>query len=67
MPSGLEITDDMISIEPSSILLAGTEDVLSKTDSVSLAPIDFATLTNNKSTFDLAVEIPTDCKNISNT
>ena len=40
---------------------------MSKTDSVSLAPIDFATLTNNKSTFDLAVEIPTDCKNISNT
>ncbi len=67
MPSGLQITDDMISIEPSSILLAGTDDVLNKTDSVNLAPIDFATLTNTKSSFDLAVEIPTDCKNISNT
>lgn len=67
LPSGLQITDDMISVEPSSILLAGTDDVLNKTDSVNLAPIDFTTLTNTKSIFDLAVEIPTDCKNISNT
>lgn len=67
LPSGLQITDDMISVEPSSIMLAGTDDVLVKTDSVSLAPIDFTTLTNTKTTFDLAVEIPTDCKNISNT
>ena len=67
LPAGLQITDDMISIEPSSIMLAGTDDVLVKTDSVSLAPIDFTTLTNTRTTFDLAVEIPTDCKNISNT
>lgn len=67
MPVGLQITDDMISVEPKSILLAGTEDVLSKIESVSLASIDFTTLTNSKSTFELAVEIPTDCKNISNT
>lgn len=67
LPSGLQITDDMISIEPSSIMLAGTDDVLVKTDAVSLAPIDFTTLTNTRTTFDLAVEIPTDCKNISNT
>ena len=67
LPSGLQITDDMISVEPSSILLAGTDDVLNKTDSVNLAPIDFTSLTNTKSIFDLAVEIPTDCKNISNT
>lgn len=67
LPSGLQITDDMISVEPSSIMLAGTDDVLVKTDAVSLAPIDFTTLTNTRTTFDLAVEIPTDCKNISNT
>ena len=66
LPSGLQITDNMISVEPSSIMLAGTDDVLVKTDSVSLAPIDFTTLTNTRTTFDLAVEIPTDCKNISN-
>ena len=56
LPSGLQITDDMISVEPSSILLAGTDDVLNKTDSVNLAPIDFTSLTNTKSIFDLAVE-----------
>lgn len=67
MPSGLQLTDDMLSVEPKSILIAGTQEVFNKTDYINLAPIDFNTLTNTKTTFDLAVEIPTDCKNISNT
>lgn len=66
-PSGLKITDDMISIEPSSILLAGPSDILDKTDSVSLESIDFSTLKAEKKTFDsLGIDIPTDCKNLSN-
>lgn len=65
-PSGLKITDDMITVEPSSILIAGTKDVLDITDSVNLEPIDFSTLKNEKATFNLGIDIPTDCKNISN-
>lgn len=66
-PSGLEITDDMISVEPSTILLAGNKDILEKTDSVNLEAIDFSNLKNEKITFDaLGIDIPTDCKNISN-
>lgn len=66
-PKGLEITDDMVSIEPSSILLAGSKDILDKTDYVNLEVIDFSNLKNERVTFDaLGIDIPSDCKNISN-
>ena len=44
IPEGLEITDDMISIEPSTILLAGPAELLDYTSSVNLEAIDFSTL-----------------------
>lgn len=66
-PSGLEITEDMISIEPSTILLAGPKNLIEKTTSVNLEAIDFSTLKNEKITFDaLGIDIPSDCKNLSN-
>ncbi len=66
-PEGLEITEDMISIEPSTILLAGPKDILDKTTEVMLEPIDFSTLDAEKKTYDaLGIDIPTDCKNLSN-
>lgn len=66
-PDGLKITDDMITIEPSEILLAGPKDILEDTASVNLEAIDFSTLKNEKVTFDaLGIDIPTDCKNLSN-
>lgn len=66
-PEGLEITDDMIKIEPSSILLAGPKDVLDKTSYVKLEDIDFSSLKAEKKTFpSLGINIPTDCKNLSN-
>lgn len=66
-PSGLEITDEMISIEPDNILLAGPKDILDKTSSVNLQSIDFTSLTNKVVEFpSLGINIPTDCKNISN-
>ncbi len=66
-PEGLEISDDLIKIEPSEILLAGPQDVISKTDSVQLEAIDFNTLKNNQKTFDsLGIDIPGDCRNLSN-
>lgn len=51
----------------STILLAGSKDILEKTNSVNLEAIDFANLKNEKVTFDTrGIDIPTDCKNISN-
>lgn len=66
-PEGLEIMEDMISIEPSTILLAGPKDILDKTTEVKLEPIDFSTLDAEEKTYDaLGIDIPTDCKNLSN-
>lgn len=66
-PSGLQITNDMISIEPASILLAGPNDVIKDLSSVNLEALDFSTLKNEKKTFpSLGIEIPIDCKNLSN-
>lgn len=67
IPEGLEITDDMISIEPSTILLAGPAELLDYTSSVNLEAIDFSTLKVEKKTFpSLGIDIPKDCKNLSN-
>lgn len=67
-PEGLKITDDMIKVEPATITLAATKDVLDKTDSVSIESVDFTTLKNTTVSFDdLGIDIPADSKNISNT
>lgn len=66
-PEGLTITDDMISVTPSDILIAGPSDTLEKLSAVNLAVIDFSTLSNKKTTFEsLAIDIPEGCKSISN-
>lgn len=66
-PEGLEITSDIIDIEPDNVLLAGPKAILDETSSVNLEVIDFSTLKNEKKTFpSLGIDIPTDCKNISN-
>lgn len=66
-PDGLDLGDDMLSVEPSKILLAGPKNVLDSTDSVKLESIDFATLSNKRYEYDAqGINIPTDCKNISN-
>ncbi len=66
-PDGLDLSDNMLSVEPSKILLAGPKNVLNSTDSVKLESIDFATLSNKRYEYDAqGINIPTDCKNISN-
>lgn len=66
-PEGLNLGDDMLSVEPSEILLAGPKKVLDNTKSINLESIDFATLSNKRYEYnDQGINIPTDCKNISN-
>lgn len=66
-PKGLNLGDDMLSVEPSEILLAGPKKVLDNTKSIKLESIDFATLSNKRYEYnDQGINIPTDCKNISN-
>ena len=66
-PEGLDLGNDMLSVEPSEILLAGPKKVLDNTKSIKLESIDFATLSNKRYEYDdQGINIPTDCKNISN-
>lgn len=66
-PEGLNLGDDMLSVEPSEILLAGPKKVLDNTKSIKLESIDFATLSNKRYEYnDQGINIPIDCKNISN-
>lgn len=66
-PEGLNLGDDMLSVEPSEILLAGPKKVLDNTKSIKLESIDFATLSNKRYEYnDQGINIPSDCKNISN-
>ena len=63
-PKGLDLNDDMLTVEPSKILLAGPKEVLDNTDSVKLESIDFATLSNKRYEYDTqGINIPSDCKN----
>ena len=65
-PSGLDVSD-LIKITPSEILLAGPMDILENLISVNTEEIDFSTLSNEKIVFEsLAIELPEQCKNISN-
>lgn len=65
-PSGLDLTD-LIEISPSKLLIAGTEEVMKKLNSVKTEEIDFSTLSDRVVTFDAqTIIIPEECKNISN-
>ena len=66
-PEGLTITDDMITISPTDLLIAGPADTLKKMESVQLEPIDFSSIRNEKVDFDnLGIKIPENCKSINN-
>ena len=65
-PEGLEVSESNLTVVPSIMLIAGPDDVLKELDSVKLEPKDFATLKNEKYTFEqLAIVIPENCTSIS--
>lgn len=66
-PEGLQLSSDQISVTPSELLLAGPESSLKSIKSVQLDAIDFSKVKNEKVGFDeLGINIPENCKNISN-
>jgi len=64
-PTGLILSPSQISIEPQTIEFAGPSDVIANQTEISLAPLDFANISPTKNTFDVAVSLPTGCKNLS--
>jgi YbbR domain-containing protein len=64
-PVGLIFTPDQIMIDPPSVEVAGPGDVLANLANISLAPLDFASISPTKNVFDLDVTLPVSCKNLS--
>ena len=66
-PSGLKLSDSMVSVTPSELLIAGPESSLDKITTVHTDTIDFSKIKNEKIDFDdISIIIPEGCKNISN-
>ena len=65
-PSGLEINDSIMTVDPQTILIAGPHSAVDKITSINLDQIDFSSLSNEKMTIDTNVLLPNDCRNLSN-
>lgn len=66
-PRDLNVTDDILTIDPGRVSVAGSEEDLKRVYYVSLDEIDFSTLKNEKRDFDsLQPSIPDGCKIIDN-
>ena len=64
-PNGYNL-NSKVSIHPSQIEIAGTEDVLDSLEEVKLTAIDFSKINPKNNKFDLNILMPTGCKNLSN-
>jgi YbbR domain-containing protein len=64
-PVGLMLSPSQVTVDPQSIEVVGPKDVLANQSEISLTPIDFATISPTKNTFDVSISLPADCKNLS--
>lgn len=65
-PSGLNV-ENIVTVNPESIKIAGPADVINTTGYIDLDNIDFSTLTNKEQTVETNVMLPDECRNLSNT
>lgn len=66
-PEGLILSPEQVSINPQNVEIAGPLDSLSNLTLISLSPIDFASVSPTKNTFNVNVTLPAGCKNLSST
>lgn len=65
VPSGIDTTT-IATVKPSTITVAGPQQVIEKLDKISLDPIDFSTLDPTKTQITSAISLPNGCIDISN-
>ncbi len=66
MPLGMDITDYITSANPEEVLVAGPQDTIDSLKYITAEGPDFTTLKNETVNLELPVEMPTDCRNLSN-
>ncbi len=65
VPDGMNI-EELYSVKPSQITVAGTESILNDIDAIYLDPVDFNSLDPTKTQITCSISLPTGCINISN-
>lgn len=66
-PDGLNIYNNQVSISPSSVEIAASEDVLKSLDKIELESIDFKKIKTGHNEFDLPLKVPNGCRILNNT
>ncbi len=66
-PNGLLLAPEQIQINPQTVEIAGPQSIVTNLTDVSLAPLDFSSISPEKNSFDLSLNLPSGCKNLSNT
>lgn len=69
LPSGIDISGeykDLLKISPSKLEIAGPENILNETESLSISPIDFTSLNMQTSKLNLPILLPQGCKSLNN-
>ncbi len=64
-PSGLVLTSDQVLINPDTVDVAGPKEILNNQYEITLPPLDFSTVSPAKNIFDVKVNLPNGCKNLS--
>lgn len=66
VPSGIDV-DSIVTVEPSSIIVAGPQTSLTTLPEINLPEIDFSDINPTEDNdFSLEIDLPSDCRNISN-
>lgn len=66
-PEGLILKSSQVKITPETVEIAAPDEVLSNVDQIFLEQLNFSKINPTHNKFDLALKIPSECKNLSNT
>ncbi|MGN1051099.1 MAG: YbbR-like domain-containing protein [Acutalibacteraceae bacterium] len=65
VPKNMKLSE-FVSVSPETIVIAGPDSTLNKTDTLSVSGVDFSKLSNKLYNYDLPISLPKDCKDIAN-
>ncbi len=65
-PEDLKISNNMITIKPNTLEIAGPKSAMEELESVHLSPIDFNSINLENNSFELAVNLPKGCRSLNN-
>lgn len=66
-PNTMPFTESSIKLTPTYIDIAAPENVINSLDKIELDPLDFSQINLSNNSFDIPINMPNDCRNLSNT